>query len=205
MTAAGTEIAAGGPPTEALLRLAERAGREGEPLILDAAGAEAEPSLGMLAAAGPRAAADPGRYAFVVESIREGYLCHYERSRLLDRPDPDLALLAGDLFYAVGLSELAGLGDLESTEILSDLIRVAADLRAAGSPERAEQLWPVQIIALSCGKPEGYADRSGAVAGGDSTVLDRLSRWAETTAETHGMGREFDVACKAIHLRPSNL
>ncbi len=200
MTAAAVDL-----PSGALLRLAERTAEEGEPLTPLPGGPVGEPSLGMLAAAGPRAAADPARYSFVVESIREGYLCHYESSRLLDRPDPDLALLAGDLFYAIGLSDLSGLGDLESTEILSDLIRVAADLRAAGRAGDAEKLWPVQIIALSCGKPEGYAARMGAVAAGDEDVLEQLSGWAKATADEHGMGREFDVACKAIHLRPSNL
>ncbi len=190
---------------ETLDRLAVRTGEEGDPLVLRPDGPVGEPSLGILTAAGPKGSGDPDRYSFVVESIREGYLSHYEATRLLDRPDPDLALLAGDLFYAIGLSELATLGDLESTGILSDLIRVAADLRAAGEPDRAEVLWVVQIIALSCGKPDDYEARLDAVASGDSGVLNDLFTWAKKTADGRGMGREFDVACKAIHLRPSNL
>lgn len=193
------------PARGALDRLGERVREEGPPLVALASGADADPALGALAAAGPRAAADPARYAFVVEAIREGYLSHYEDSRLLDRPDPDLALLAGDLFYAVGLNDLAGLGDLESTGILSDLIRVAADLRAAGRADSAERLWLVQTIALSCGKPDDYEGRLAAVAAGDPEALEELFAWAKTTADGLGMGAEFDVACKAIHLRPSNL
>ncbi|MDQ2622670.1 MAG: hypothetical protein M3Y45_06480 [Actinomycetota bacterium] len=190
---------------ETLDRLAARAGEEGEPLVLRPEGPSGEPSLGALTAVGPRTAGDPDRYSFVVESIREGYLSHYGTSRLLDQPDPDLSLLAGDLFYAIGLNELAGLDDLESTGILSDLIRVAADLRATGHPERSAELWLVQVIALSCGKPEDYDARLEAVATGDQAVLDELFAWAKTTADRLGMGREFGVACKAIHLRPSNL
>lgn len=190
---------------ETLDRLADRAAEEGDPLTLRPEGPVGDPALGILTAAGPRVESDPGRYAFVVESIREGYLSHYETSRLLDNPDPDLALLAGDLFYAIGLNELAGLDDLESTGILSDLIRVAADLRATGLAERSPELWLVQVIALACGKPDDYEACLEAVATGDQAVLDALFEWAKTTSDERGMGREFGVACKAIHLRPSNL
>ena len=72
----------------------------------------AEPALGRLAAAGPRAAAAPGEYALLVEAIREGYLLHYGEPRLLDGADPDLVLLAGDYLYALGLERLAALGDV---------------------------------------------------------------------------------------------
>lgn len=48
-------------------------------------------------------------YAFVVEAVREGYLCHYGSPRVLEAADQDLALLAGDLFYAIGISGLAQL------------------------------------------------------------------------------------------------
>lgn len=199
------------PGSPALGRLAARIAAEGDPLeprpqpgAVPSYG-EDDPRFGELAAAGPRAAADPGRYAFVVEAIREGYLCHYGEARLLELPDPDLALLAGDLFYAIGLNELSGLADLESTGILSDLIRIAADLRAGGEPDLAEILWAIQITALSCGKPEGYDELLTAVSEGDTDSLDRLFGWAESTAGRSGTGLEFGVAAKAIHLRPSNL
>ena len=69
-----------------------------------------EPVFGPLAAAGPRAAAAPGEYALVVEAVREGYLLHYGEPRLLAGHDPDLALLAGDYLYALGIERLAALG-----------------------------------------------------------------------------------------------
>ena len=58
-----------------------------------------------------RAAAAPGEYALVVEAVREGYLLHYGEPRLLAGHDADLALLAGDYLYALGLDRLAALGD----------------------------------------------------------------------------------------------
>ena len=124
--------AAAGVP--ALERLAEMVQGEGPPLAPrepQVARNEGDPQFGELAAAGPRTAPLSGDYAFVVEAVREGYLCHYGKSRILDDPDPDLALLAGDLFYAIGIRGLAELDDLQSTGILSDLIRVAAGLQAA--------------------------------------------------------------------------
>ena len=57
---------------------------------------------------GPRAARRAG---LVVEAVHEGYLLHYGDSRLFDTRDRDLALLAGDRLYALGLARLAALGD----------------------------------------------------------------------------------------------
>src|SRR5436189_121547 len=42
-----------------------------------------EPSLGVLAAAGPRASKEPGEYALLIETIREGYLLHYGQPRVV--------------------------------------------------------------------------------------------------------------------------
>lgn len=194
-----------GSGSDALRDLTDRIREEGDPLVPRFDGAAGEPLFGPLVVAGPANDRDPARYALVVESIREGYLCHYETSRLLEEPDPDLALLAGDLFYAIGLSELAVVGDLESTEILSDLIRVAADLRAADEHDRAERLWLVQVMAMACGKMRDHGERLEAVATGDEIAIQELFEWAASTAEDHGMSRTFHVVCKAIDSRRSNL
>ena len=45
--------------------------------------------------------------------------------------DADLALLAGDYLYALGLERLAALGDLEAVRELSDLISLSAQLNDA--------------------------------------------------------------------------
>ncbi|MCB0860028.1 MAG: hypothetical protein KDB54_05165 [Solirubrobacterales bacterium] len=194
--------------SEALERLAARVREEGPPLTVKESPARpmaGDPRYGELAATGPRTRGKAGEYAFVVEAVREGYLCHYGTSRILDDPDPDLALLAGDLFYAIGIRGLADLDDLESTGILSDLIRVAAGLQAAGRPDLAEVVWLGQIVALACGKD---ADQQAAVSGlehGRDGAAGALAEWSARSAATSGMGREFDFAQTAIDSRPSNL
>jgi hypothetical protein len=82
-----------------------------------------------------------GEYALVVEAVREGYLLHYEEPRLLAGHDPDLALLAGDYLYALGLDRLAALGDTRAIAILSDLISDCARLQAEGETAPIENLW----------------------------------------------------------------
>jgi hypothetical protein len=82
-----------------------------------------------------------GEYALVVEAVREGYLLHYEEPRLLSGHDSDLALLAGDYLYALGLDRLAALGDTAAVAVLSDLISECARLQAEGETEPIENLW----------------------------------------------------------------
>jgi hypothetical protein len=82
-----------------------------------------------------------GEYALVVEAVREGYLLHYEQPRLLAGHDSDLALLAGDYLYALGLDRLAARGDTRAVAILSDLISDCARLQAEGEPGPIENLW----------------------------------------------------------------
>ena len=68
----------------------------------------------IVAAAGLPARPAPGEYALVIEAVREGYLLHYGEPRLLAGHDADLALLAGDYLYALGIERLAALGDTEA-------------------------------------------------------------------------------------------
>ncbi len=123
------------PAADALTSLARELRAEGSvisPHVRDPDPARSPASLGALAAAGPRVAAQAPLYAGVVESVREGYLLHYGDPRLVDPPDPDLALLAGDYLYAKGLGLLATTGDLDSVRALADLIAVSAELHADG-------------------------------------------------------------------------
>jgi hypothetical protein len=55
--------------------------------------------------------------------------------------DPDLALLAGDYLYALGLDRLAALEDTRAVAILSDLISNCARLQAEDRPEEIPGLW----------------------------------------------------------------
>ena len=72
----------------------------------------------------------------MVEAVREGYLLHYGEPRLLAGHDSDLALLAGDYLYALGLDRLAALGDTAAVAILTELISRCAQLHADGDPAR---------------------------------------------------------------------
>jgi len=129
-------------PERALRALAAQLRDEDTPISAHVVEPAAPPELGMLAADGPRAAAAPAEYAFVVEAVREGYLLHYGEPRLLAGHDADLALLAGDYLYALGLDRLAALGDTAAVEVLSDLISRCAQLHAEGREAEVAELWP---------------------------------------------------------------
>ena len=108
-----------------------------------------EPVFGPLAAAGPRAAAAPAEYALVVEAVREGYLLHYGESRLLVGHDADLALLAGDYLYALGIERLAALGDAEAVHTLADLISICARLHTEARDDEVPAAWTESIQAIA--------------------------------------------------------
>jgi hypothetical protein len=130
-----------GTPEAALRTLAEQLRSEGTPISSHVIDPAEPPELGELAASGPGAATAPAEYALVVEAVREGYLLHYEEPRLLAGHDSDLALLAGDYLYALGLDRLAALGDTRAVAILSDLISTCARLQAEGEPDPIPNLW----------------------------------------------------------------
>jgi hypothetical protein len=121
--------------------LADQLRSEDTPISPHVVEPPASPTLGLLAASGPRTAAAPGEYAWVVEAVHEGYLLHYGEPRLLVGHDADLALLAGDYLYALGLDRLAALGDEHAVSILSELISRCAQLHAEGEPGSIPGLW----------------------------------------------------------------
>jgi hypothetical protein len=139
----------------------------------------------------------------VVEAVREGYLCHHEIPRLLERPDPDLALLAGDLFYAIGINTLATLGDEESVHLLSDLIVVSAELRSSGRREDAETFWIARVLALACGSDAEHVRLTAALGRAGSGSVEALDAWSDRTAAAHGMSRHIDEVRQLIHFAPS--
>jgi hypothetical protein len=144
----------------------------------------ATPDLGMLTAAGPRAAAAPAEYALIVEAVREGYLLHYGNSRLLAGADADLALLAGDYLYATGLARLAGLGDLEAVRELSDLISLSAHIHgdggsAAATAAVADALWHASASVVGAGRREDHEAAKAAARAGDPAAAEALVAVAE--------------------------
>jgi hypothetical protein len=128
-------------PASALHDLAAQLREEGTPISPHVVEPTAAAALGMLAAAGPRTEGAPAEYALVMEAIHEGYLLHYGEPRLLAGHDADLALLAGDYLYALGLDRLAALGDGPAVTLLSDLIAKCARLHAEGNPVQVPELW----------------------------------------------------------------
>ncbi len=161
------------------------------------------PILGPLAALGPRCASAPAEYAIVIESIREGYLLHYGQSRLLAGVDEDLALLAGDHLYALGLDRLARLGDLEAVRELADLISLCAQLSAEGRGrgKAADALWLATAIAVAAGaSPEHEAAKAG-LRGNDPAAPSLLLPAARAQAAAAGIEAALDEAAEAIESR----
>ncbi len=136
-------------PADALHALANVLRQGDTPISAHVVDPAEEPGFGLIAAAGPRAEAAPAEYAVVVEAVREGYLLHYGEPRLLAGHDPDLALLAGDYLYALGIERLAGLGDAEAILVLADLISGCARHHAEGSEDRVPELWRTSAAAIA--------------------------------------------------------
>jgi hypothetical protein len=92
----------------------------------------------------PSLAAEAGHASdreLVVAAVREGQLLHLGRPEVVTGADPDLALLAGDRLYALGLERLAAAGDLEAVAVLAELISACARAQAEDRPEVAAEAW----------------------------------------------------------------
>lgn len=151
-----------------------------------------------LVAAGPRTRGREDRYALVIEAVREGWLLHYGRPRILVDLDPDLALLAGDYLYALGLDALAELGDAPAVALLGDLISLAALCVSEGLEASLDPLWLATTVAVGCGEGPEIAAAKRALNGRETASDRGLWRAAQITAENSGISRELLVAAKAI-------
>jgi hypothetical protein len=160
--------------------------REGEAIAPALAAPGAEDVIGPLVCAcaargeGHENARPAAELALVMESILEGYLLHYGRSRLVDTADEDLRLLAGDHLYAVGLSHLARLGDLEAVRALADLITLCARAHAdaggnGGPPGVPAALWLLSALAVGGGSWPQYQRSLEAAHQGRAGPADLLS------------------------------
>ena len=147
--------------TDALHRLADELREEGGLLALTVREDGREPQ--------PHGDAAGPDYALLVEAIREGYLQHYGEGRVVRTADPDLALLAGDRLYALGLARLAELGDLDAVNELADVISLCAQAHAAGDPERAAAVWEAGAAAVGRGTSHDHEAAKAAWRGADST------------------------------------
>lgn len=163
-------------------------------------------ALAALVAAGPRTRDDGGLHAGVLEAVREGYLLHYGEPRMVVGADPDLALLAGDYLYALGLERLAAAGELASIRELSDLISLSAQLhaeRGASAGEQAAALWLASTVALATGGgAEHEAGKERLRAGGDAGSLYGS---AIRSAASAGLDERMADAAEAVGFTPPHL
>jgi hypothetical protein len=186
-------------PEDALRDLAALLASEDSVISEHVSASEAVPTLGLLAAAGPRATESPADYAFVVESVREGYLLHYGRPRLFGQIDPDLALLAGDYLYALGLERLAALGDLAAVRELSDLISLEAQVHGEGlEPGTAEALWAAATVAIAAGTSDELEEAKRLVRAGDADAAATLEKVASDTASRSGLSDRLEAVLDSI-------
>jgi hypothetical protein len=163
------------------------------------------PTLGILAASGPRTSDRAAAYSLIIECVREGYLLHYGRARLIEPPDQDLALLAGDYLYAKGLERLAALGDLDSVRELSDLISLLAQLHAEGAEwteRRAATLWLSSAVAIATGGGDPHERGKRQLRAGDSA--EGLYAAAVDAASLASIDEQLAKAAEAIGFRPSH-
>lgn len=194
------------PAAGTLPALRELLAREGEAIAPVLAADAGEEVVASFVVACARSRPDAAELALVMESILEGYLLHYGRPRLVVTPDEDLRLLAGDHLYALGLSRLAQLGDLDAVRALADLITSCARAHAqerdrAAVAEVAAGLWLLAALAVGAGRWPGYeqalAGRDGDAAA-DGLIAEALGRSAalgvqlEAKAALIAFGRAVD-------------
>jgi hypothetical protein len=170
---------------------------------------EDETVFAPLVAAGARASRQPDEYGLLVESILEGYLLHYSRSRILDPPDEDQRLLAGDFLYAFGLTRLARLGDMEAVHELSDLISLCAQAHAPAVGEREAEspwgltasLWALAMVTIAEGR-WAEAERGKLLAReGNPAAAGEIEAVARARAQEVGAASSLDRALIAFAAR----
>ena len=143
---------------------------------------------GAVTAAGPRAATDRPRYELLVEAIREGYLLHYHRGRVVVARDEDLALLAGDQLYAIGLAELAELGDVDAVAELADVISLSAAAHAHCDGELADAVWEAGAIAVGWGSTPAHEEAKARARAGAPGAAQALRAAARHPRQDGGSG-----------------
>jgi len=111
--------------------------------------------------------------ALGLETIYEGYLVHYGRSRLFAPPDSDTALLLGDYLYAQGLVHIAATGNVDAVADLAELISLCAQARADGRNGGAAA-WAATAARLGAGDLDGARDALRLDA--DPSLLEEAAR-----------------------------
>ena len=110
--------------------------------------------------------------ALGLETIYEGYLVHYGRSRLFGTEDRTTVLLLGDYLYAHGLVRVAEVASATAVADLAELISLCAQLRAE-ERDGDGTAWAATTAALGSGRLAGPRE---ALAAGDPSPLLALAR-----------------------------
>ena len=113
--------------------------------------------------------------------------------------DRDLALLAGDYLYALGLALLAELGDLEAVRVLAELIALCAHA-PAGAEADVGALWLAGTIAVAAGEEPRHAAAKEALRAGEPAA-DLLWAWAAGVAAREGLEEQLGAAAETVGFR----
>jgi hypothetical protein len=127
-----------------------------------------------LAASGPRAEGHREDYQLLIEAIYEGYLLHYGTPRVAFTTEADLALLAGDRLYALGLAHLVALGDTEAVVELADTLTLSARAQGAGAPELADAVWAAGALALGWGSSDAHRLAKDLARAGAAEAIEAM-------------------------------
>jgi hypothetical protein len=131
----------------------------------------------------------PPELALGLETVYEGYLVHYGRSRLFAQSDADTSLLLGDYLYAHGLVRVAATGNVTAVADLAELISLCSQVRAeardgdgaawaATAARLGDGGLDIARDALRLRQDSGALDASARVAGGDEPVDRALAAHA---------------------------
>ena len=164
---------------ETVERLRMLLAREGEAIAPVLAAPGAQDVIAPLVRACAAGRAQRAELALVLESILEGYLLHYGRSRLVDTADEDLRLLAGDHLYALGSPPRppgrprgrAGAGRPDHA-----LCPCPCDAGGnGGSPGDPAALWLLSALAVGAGSWPEYRRSLEAAHKGSAGAADLLA------------------------------
>jgi hypothetical protein len=156
--------------------LAARGGTLATLLVTGSPDGAEQPGIGApaLAARGPRAVGREAEYELLLEMILEGSLLHYGRARVIVTDDHDLELLLGDQLYALGLSLLAELGDVEAVSELADLISLLSEAQLSEDRALARAIWDAGAVAVGWGGTAEYEAAKALARGGDAAATAAL-------------------------------
>ncbi len=130
------------------------------------------------------------RYALGLETIYEGYLLHYGRSRLFAPPDRETAILLGDYLLAHGLVRVSALDEVEVVSDLSELLSLCSQLRAEAR-EGDGAVWAATVASLGGGGTRLAEARAVLREGGAAGELERVAE--------QGAGRAAVDAALVLH------